>query len=308
MYWINIKRVFVSGLANFFRNGFVTLSSILVMSITLFIIGSLIFLGGFLKYSLDQVKQKVDINVYFVTSASESDIFSIKKSLETLPEVENVSYTSRDQAIVDFKDKYKDNDLMLQALNELGDNPLRAILNIKTKEPSQYAGVAEFLKGNNILSKDDRNIVDSIDYNKNKLVIDRLSKIIQYANVMGIWLATIFIIISILITLNTIRLTIFMAKDEISVMRLVGASSRYVKGPFIVGGLLCGGISAILILILFAIITFWINHSYAEYFTGFNVFGYYLSNFFYIFLAIAGSGLVLGSLASYLAVHKYLRE
>ena len=99
-----------------------------------------------------------------------------------------------------------------------------------------------------------------------------------------------------------------MARDEISVMRLVGASSTYVKGPFIVSGLLCGIISAIIILLAFALITFTINHYYGTYFVGFDLFSYYLKHFLAIFGAILGSGIIFGSIASYLAVHKYLRN
>ena len=308
MLWINVKRIFRSGITNFFRNGFVTLSSLLVMTITLFIIASMIILGGFFKYSLDNIKSKVDVNVYFVLNANESDIFSIQKSLEALPEVENVTYTSRDAALASFKDKHSTDELTLQALDELGDNPLGAVLNVKAKDPSQYEGIAEFLKGSSVLSKDGNNIIDKVNYQQNKVVIDRLSGIISSANIIGIWLALIFIIISIVITFNTIRLAIFMAKDEISVMRLVGASSRYVKGPFMVSGIFCGTISAIIIIIFFAIATFWINHSYSQYFSGFDVFKYYIGNLLWIILAVLGSGVIFGSIASYLAVRKYLKD
>ena len=308
MLWINVKRVFRSGVINFFRNGFVTLSSLLVMTITLFIICSMLILGGFFKYTLDNIKSKVDVNVYFVLNANESDILSVKKSLEALPEVENVTYTSSDQALASFKDKHKADELTLQALDELGDNPLGAVLNIKAKDPSQYAGISEYLQGSSVLSKDGNNIIDKINYQQNKVVIDRLSNIISSANIIGVWLAVIFIIISILITFNTIRLTIFMAKDEISVMRLVGASSRYVKGPFIVSGVLCGAISAIIVILFFAIATFWMNHSYSQYFSGFNAFGYYIKNLLWVIAFVLGSGVILGSIASYLAVRKYLRD
>ena len=308
MLWINVKRVFRSGVINFFRNGFVTLSSLLVMTITLFIICSMLILGGFFKYTLDNIKSKVDVNVYFVLNANESDILSVKKSLEALPEVENVTYTSSDQALASFKDKHKADELTLQALDELGDNPLGAVLNIKAKDPSQYAGISEYLQGSSVLSKDGNNIIDKINYQQNKVVIDRLSNIISSANIIGVWLAVIFIIISILITFNTIRLTIFMAKDEISVMRLVGASSRYVKGPFIVSGVLCGAISAIIVILFFAIATFWMNHSYSQYFSGFNAFGYYIKNLLWVIAFVLGSGVIVGSIASYLAVRKYLRD
>ena len=125
---------------------------------------------------------------------------------------------------------------------------------------------------------------------------------------MGIWFAIIFIFISIVVTFNTIRLTIFMARDEISVMRLVGASTPYVKGPFIVSGLLCGIISALIIIMAFAIITFSTNYYYGTYFMGFDLFRYYIMNFLKIFGIVFGSGIALGTIASYLAVHKYLRH
>ncbi len=308
MFWINTKRVLVSGSQNFLRNGFVTLSSILIMVITLFIICSLILLGGFFNYSLNQIKEKVDINVYFVTNAEESNVLATQKSLEGLPEVDSVTYVSREQAISDFKERHKGDELTLQSLDELGYNPLGASLNIKAKDPSQYAGIAEFLKGNNLLSKNGTSIIDKVNYTQNKVVIDKFSNIIDSANTLGITLAIVFILISIIITLNTIRLTIFMAKDEIAVMRLVGASSKFIKGPFIVGGILCGIVSAIIILFAFAIITFWINHSYAFYFSGFNLFDYYITNFVLIFSSIFGLAILLGAVASYLAAHRYLRE
>ena len=268
MHRLVTKRIFKSGLQNFLRSGFVSLSSVLVITITLFIIVSSLLLGGFLNYSLDQVKNKVDVNVYFVTTAQESDILSVKKSLEALPEVSSVEYISRDQALADFKEKHKSDDLTLQALDELGDNPLGATLNIKAKDPSQYAGIAKYLDdmSSSELSQGGLKIIDKVNYAQNKIVIDRLNSIVNSVNTMGLWFAIVFIFISILVTFNTIRLTIFMSKDEISVMRLVGASSPYVKGPFIVSGLLCGTSAAIIILIAFVIITFAVNHYYGVYF------------------------------------------
>ncbi|MFA6797329.1 MAG: permease-like cell division protein FtsX [Candidatus Paceibacterota bacterium] len=309
MLWLNIKRVFKSGLQSFFRNGFVSLSSILVMSITLFIMSSMIFLGGFLEYSLNKVKEKVDVNVYFLISASEEDIFSVRKSLESLPEVSSVEYISREKALSDFKEKHKDDELTLQAIDELGDNPLGASLNIKAKEPSQYAGIAKFLDNDsNLLLKDGTKIIDKVNYYQNKIIIDRLSSIIKSANTIGIWLALIFIIISILITFNTIKLVIFISKEEIAVMRLVGASSKYVKGPFVVSGILCGLISSFIILIISAIFAFFVGKYYGSYFSGFDLFDYFIINFLKIVAVIIGSGVVFGSLASYMAVHKYLKD
>lgn len=310
MSWISAKRVLKSGLQNFSRSGFVSLSSVLVMTVTLFIMTSIILFGGLLTYSLDQVKNKVDINVYFITSAQEIEVLSVQEHLETLPEVSSVEYVSRDQALENFKERHKGDEITLQALEELDDNPLGATLNIKAKDPSQYEGISKYLENLNVgtPSQGGLKIIDKINYAQNKIVIERLTKITNSVNMVGVWFALIFVLISIMVTFNTIKLTIFMARDEISVMRLVGASSMYVKGPFVVSGLLSGIISAIIILIGFAVGTFLINSYYGNYFVGFDLFDYYISNFLYIFAIILGSGVILGSLASYLAVQKYLKN
>ncbi len=307
MTWTKIKRVVRAGFFSFWRNGFVSLSSILVMMVTLFVIGATIFSGVILRSTLDQIRDKVDINVYFVTSAPEDQILSMKKSLEQLPEVLlPVVYVSREEALETFKARHENDEFTLQALDELGENPLGATLNIKAKDPSQYESIAQFL-GNQGSSVQGTSIIDKVNYYQNKEAIDRLTHIINSANKLGFALTLLLIGISILITFNTLRLVIYMSRDEISVMRLVGASKSYIRGPFFVAGAIYGFISAILTLILFYPITLWLGTTTQNFFVGLNIFSYYISNFGEIFLIIAGSGILIGSISSYLAVRKYLK-
>lgn len=299
--------MFRAGLTNFWRNGFVSLSSLVVMFITLFMITSLIFMGAILKFSLQEIKDKVDINVYFTSRASEADIFSLKKSIETISEVASVTYTSKEEALANFKERHKDDSLTLEALAELGDNPLTASLSIKAKEPSQYEGIARFLNNEDSSTGTNASIIEKVNYYQNKVVIDKLTKITDLANRVGFWLAIIFLIISIIITFNTIRLAIFISKDEISVMRLVGASPRHVRGPFVVSGLLYGLVSATLVILVFFGLTYWLGGLSKNFFIGLDLFDFYLKNFGQIFLIIFGSGIALGAIASYLAVRRYLK-
>ncbi len=307
MFLTKIKRTFRAGLTNFWRNGFVSLSSLVVMFITLFMISSLIFMGAILKFSLQEIKNKVDINVYFVADTQESDILSLKKSVEGISEVASVTYTSSDQALINFKERHKDDALTLQALDELGTNPLTASLSIKAKEPSQYESIAKFLGGEEPSSPSNNPIVEKVNYYQNKVVIDKLTKITDAVNTLGFWLAIIFLIISIIITFNTVRLAIFISKDEISVMRLVGASGQYIKGPFVVSGILYGIVSAFLVIVVFFGLTYWLGNVSKDFFVGLDLFDFYLKNFGQIFLIIFGSGIALGAISSYLAVHKYLK-
>ncbi|NCN08203.1 hypothetical protein GW944_01355, partial [Candidatus Parcubacteria bacterium] len=220
MIWVNVKRILRSGFFNFSRNTFVSLSSVLVMVITLSVISSLIFLSAILNKSLDTIKDKVDVNVYFVTTAVEDDILSIQKTLEGLPDVASITYTSREQALQDFRILHENDQLTLQALDELGENPLGASLNIKAKEPSQYEGIAQFLQTEPLLSKDGGTIIDKVNYFQNKVAIDKLNNIINTADSLGFIIVIVSVIVSILITFNTIRLSIYISREEISVMQL----------------------------------------------------------------------------------------
>ncbi len=307
MFILKIKRVFRAGVTSFWRNGFVSLSSLVVMFITLFMISSLIFMSAILQFSLNEIKDKVDINVYFTLDAKETDIFSLKKSIENISEVASVNYVSREQALESFKERHKDDSRTLEALAELEDNPLSASLSIKANEPSQYEGIAKFLNNEDSLNANNNSIIEKVNYYQNKIVIDKLTKITEAVNTLGFYLAILFLIISIIITFNTIRLAIFISKDEISVMRLVGASDRYVKGPFVVSGILYGMVSATLVIIVFFGLTYWLGNLSKNLFVNLDLFDFYLKNFGQIFLIVFGSGIFLGGISSYLAVRKYLK-
>ena len=204
------------------------------MTVTLFVIGSLIFTGALLRTSIEALKDKVDINVYFVTSAPEEEILSLKKSLEILPEVAKVEYVSREQALTDFKERHQNDQLTLQSLGELDDNPLGAALNIKAKDVTNYESIAKFLDQNGRLIGDGKApIIDKVNYYQNKIAIDKLIRVTNSAQTLGLFVILFFAVVSVLITYNTIRLTIFISRDEVSVMRLMGASGRYISARFL---------------------------------------------------------------------------
>ena len=177
---VNIKRITKSAIKNLWRSRMVSLSSVLVISVTLFVFGVLMFSNAVLNSALSQIKEKVDINVYMTTVSSEEDILALKKSLENLPEVKNVEYVSREDSLKNFRERHGSDQLTLQALDELDENPLGAVLNIQAKETSQYETIAKFLNSEeNSLSIGGQSIIDKVNYSQNKIVIDRLSKIIK---------------------------------------------------------------------------------------------------------------------------------
>lgn len=302
-----IKRVAKAGFINFWRNGFVSLASVLVMTITLFAIGSTIFMSVLFSHTLNQIKDKIDINVYFVTSADPQNILIVKKNIEALPEVAKITYTSREDALANFKKKHENDEQTLQALEELRENPLGASLNIKAREPSQYESIANYLQGKDVLLKDGVSIVDKINYYQNKTAIDKFTKITEGSKKVGFGLIAILTLFSVIVTFNTIRLTIYVSREEIAVMKLVGASNRYIRGPFVVSGIMYGFVSAMLSLVIFYPITFYSGVATENFFSGFNLFDYYIKNFGQIFFIIVGSGIFMGAVSSYLAVRKHLK-
>ncbi len=304
MFWINTKRIIKSGFVSFARNSFVSLSSVLIITVTLFVLGGILFSGALLRSSLQEIQSKVDVNVYFVTAAAESDILTLQNKLEALPEVAQIEYISREQALENFKVRHQNDEVTLSALDELSENPLGAILNIKAKETSQYEGIAEFLETQN---ENQSNFIDRINYYQNKTAIDTLSKMIAGGTTIAFAITGLLVLISIVIAFNTIRLAIYIAREEISVMRLVGASNKYIRGPFVVSGIMYGVVSAFLTLTFLYPATYWVSSVTKTFFSGFDVFSYYLSNFGQIFLVIVGTGIFLGAISSYLAVRKYLK-
>ena len=307
MFWMKMKRVIRTGFFNFWRNSTVSFASVLVMMITLMVIGFIIFTGAVLDRSLTELRSKVDINVTFTPSANEEDILSIKHSLESLSEVSLVTYISREDALTTFKERHKNDQSILSALDELGENPLGAVLNVRAKDPSQYGSVANFLENNSALSTSGVSIIDRVNYYQNKVAIDKLTEIINTADRLGFALTLFLGLISVLIAFNTIRLTIYISKEEISVMRLVGASTSYIQGPFVVVGVIYGIVAAILTLLIFLPFTYWVGSVTESFFAGLNLFSYYLRHFPQIFLIIILSGVIIGAVSSSLAIRKYLR-
>jgi len=302
-----IQRMLISGWKNFARGGAVSAATVLIMTVTLAIIGSLIFLSALLTYTLNTIKDKVDVSVYFVTTAAEGDILAVKDQLEKLPQVESVVYTSATDALTAFRERHANDQLTLQALQELGGNPLDASLAVRAKDPSEYESIVSFLEASPALASGGTSIVDRINYAQNKEVIDRLALAIQATREIGFAVVILFAIASILIAFATIRLAIYTAKDEIAVMRLVGASNAYIQGPFIVTGVITGALAAVLVLLLLWPATWYAGTKTAGWFGGFNLASYYAVHFALIFVILMCSGIVLGAVASVFAIRRYLK-
>lgn len=301
------KRIINAGLRGFYRNRTVSLSSIFILTITLSIITSFFLFRAVFDYTLEQVREKVDVRVYFNTDATDEQISEVRAKLTGLSQVKSVSYTSKEQALADFKQKHEGDQLTLQALDELGVNPFGASLSVVAKDTSQYDIIASQVSSDSQLLGSAASSVDKINYYQLRDSIDTLNNIIGWTNTVGFWLSLIFILMSCMIVYNTIRLAIFVYRDEIAVMKLVGASNMFIRGPFVVEALLYAIIATLITLAIFYPATIWVTKKTVFFFEGMNINAYFLSHFFELTGLLLLSGAVLAVISSLLAVRKYLK-
>jgi cell division transport system permease protein len=306
MFWLNVKRIMRSGLINFLRNGTVSLSAVLVMIVTLLFIGSVVFTSGLLDFFLVSLKDKVDINIPFKNTAKIEEVEIIKNQIEKLPEVEKAELITAEQIYLEYRERNKDKQILIDVLPEIGSNPFGPMINVKAKQPSEYESVKTFLDQNYGSSGD--SIIGDINYSDKKAAIDKLDQIIKTTDQVGAILAIVLILLAIFITLNTMRLAIYTSKDEIHVMKLVGADSSYITGPFLVTGAIYGALSAIIVIGLFFPITMWLSPKVSAIFFGFNLYSYFLGNFFWVILIVLGAGIGIGAVSSVIAVNRYLKD
>ncbi len=309
-FWTNTKRILRAGFLDFWRNGFVTLSSVLMMTITLFTLGLVVFTGIILNMTLANLRDKADISVYFTTSAPEDQILALQKSLDALPEVAQTTYVSAADELTAFRSRHQNDQLTLQALDELGTNPLGAVLNIKAKDISQYDAIANFLERQQSVgtSGSASSIIDKVNYfdSAHRAAIDQLQAITSSSEKLGFFIILILAMTTIAISFNTVRLAIYTSRDEISVMQLVGAGRNYIRTPFMVASIMYGLFAGLLTLLLYYPLTYWLGTTTENFFGGVNVFSYYLGHFIFFFVLIVGSGMLLGAISSFLATRRYL--
>jgi cell division transport system permease protein len=307
MFWLNFKRIFKTGFINFWRNGVVSLSAVLVMVITLFIVAGIIFSSALLNHTLISLENKIDININLLPEVSEESVSKIQTDLESLPQIETVELWSREQVLENFIANNQDEQTTLSALELLDDNPFGAALRIRAVDLDQYEVINQFLADNYSIGENN-SIIDDVNFSQKQLVISRLKIIIDAGEKFGAIITVVFIILSVLITLNTIRLAMYISRDEIKIMNLVGANHSYITGPFVVAGAIYGIISAVIVLILLYPVLFYVSGDIAKLFFDLNLFKYYVSNFGQIFSIIFLSGIALGAVSSFLAINRYLKK
>jgi len=272
------------------------------MVIVMSVATMLFFLQGAASFMIAGLEESVDISTYLKNTATQEEVTQLKEELESLSEVKEVKYISKEQALESFVETHKQDEVILESLEIVGQNPLLASLSIKAFSASQYVAISEFLQATPFAS-----IISDVDYFDRAPVINKLSTLtagIQSAVFLVILFAGF---VAMLVAFNTIRLTIYSSRDEIEIMRLVGASNRFIRGPFIIQGMIVGVLATLITTLLFFPLTLFVGIKLQTFAPGFDLFSYFTSNLFLILLLQLTAGIGLGVVSSLIAIRKYLK-
>lgn len=271
------------------------------MILALLVFEGLILFNVVSKGAVQAIQEKVDISVYFKSNVPEDTILNLKKSLEGLDEVKYVEYISKDQALADFKARHANEATITQTLAELNTNPLLASLNIKAKDLHHYDSIARYLE-----KPDFKDITEKITYAQNQVVIDRLTSLIDNFQRGGFALTLFLAFLAVMVTFNTIRLAIFSNREQIGIMRLVGASNNFIRGPYVIEGILYGIIAAAVSFLIFIPLIGVVSPSIASFVPEVDLAGYFSAHFMLVLFYQMLFGVVLGIVSSVVATRHYL--
>ena len=298
----SLLRIIRYGWQHFWRNKWLSLATLFIIILALIVFESLIIFSVVTKTGIDLIKEKIDISVYFKTVTPESEILKIKEVIEKLPEVKEVDYVSRESALQIFKEKHKDDETIIKALDELNENPLSALINVKAKDPQQYSIIAAKFDNNEW-----RPLIDKITYRQNQVVIERLGKIVDISSKLGLMLTILLAITAILVTFNTVSLAIYSNREEVGIMRLVGAPNYFITGPYVIEGIIYGILGAIISLAILWPAIYWGAPFLKFFISDLDLRAYFWNNL----LRLAGYqflfGIALGVISSEFAIRKYLK-
>ena len=289
-------------LQGFTRNLSTTLGSIITIFLSLFIIGVFLVGATVIDNIVKSVESEVSITAYVSDDAKDEDITAMQNYIKSLEGVASVSFTTKEQALEDFRAMSSNADIV----DELGGNPLPASINIELSDPQQVQAVAAQIEGSDQFAKiaDEANPADSLKYGQR--TVERLFSVTNYIRYIGIALIVLLVFIALVFINNTIRLAIMARRKEIAIMRLVGASNGFIRGPFLMEGALHAVIGAALaVLCLELLHRFALPQLQASLaFLPIEVNG---TTFLIIYLILFAAGLVIGLIGSALAMRRYLK-
>ncbi|MDO8511712.1 MAG: permease-like cell division protein FtsX [bacterium] len=299
-----LGRAIKSGATHFWRNIWLSLAATGVMVLTLAMLALIMVVSVLGQNILSGIESKVDITVFMAEDSAEAAIMAVKNDIEGLKQVSEVVYVSKEKSLSAFQEKHKNNPRIAQALTELGSNPMQAALVVKAENIEAYNAINESLK-----SPKYQRLIARVTYEDNSEIITRLSAVIKTARKVGMAITLALAVIAVLVTFNTIRLAIYGYHREIEIMTLVGASPWFIKGPFVIEGIISGFVASFFTILLLYPFLRIVSPGVGAFFVDnqFSIYQWANDNFVMVIALVGSAGILLGAISSIIAVQRYLK-
>ena len=305
----SLSRILKFAFQGFWRNIWLSIINITILVLTLFVINFLIGFNLLANNAIDLVSEKVDVNLYFKENVSDEKMEEIQQKISASEYIKDTKFISADEALNSFLAKHESNEYIVEAVNTLQEEEEQVFLSslkIKANSIDMYDNILEELKESQYSNLFE---IDETEFKDYTNMTNRLSNISNRMKLFGYIVSLIFILIALMMVYNTIKIATYTHREEIGIMRLVGATSNFIKSPFIFEILLFNLIALVIVIILFYSFLSIANPLLVKLFEGYplNIIGYFNSNFVWIF----GGEFLLMSLfsiiSSSIAIKKFLK-
>jgi cell division transport system permease protein len=302
---ITLWRVFKSGFRNTFRNAWLSSAATAIMAVTLLIMTFFAFSIYFVRAQLNEVQQKIDLTVFISDDAKEDQVKALQNKVLQVGGIDSVEFVSKADALKRLENSSEEGKKLAKSATDIG-NPLPASLEVKLEKLDDIGGVNKQIRELPEAIIISETSFDSRDDNR-KGVIENVIKISNGVTKVGGVLSAVFLIIALMIIFNTIRMAIFTRREEIEIMKLVGATKWFIRGPFIVEGSMYGVFGATIATIALIPIGRVAGQFLVDKFNAGSAMAYFTSNLWLVVLCIYGLGILIGALSSWLAISRHLK-
>ena len=268
---------------SFFRNGWMTIASILTVTLSLFILGMFMTTVWNLNHAASYLENQVELSVYLKDGLTSEQIHAVEQKIKSVPQTKSVAFVNKDQALAEFKDRLGDQSYLLDSLNG---NPLPSSFTVVYETPEGvHHGAELFVKYPE---------VESVQYGQ-----DTIEKLFQFTQIVRIGGMILIIFLAFA--------TIYARRKEIEIMKYVGATNGFIRWPFLLEGMILGTIGAI-----FAGVSLWQLYVWALRELVTNGFAFLPLIPVYPFIAqvaaiLLVAGILIGVVGSAISVHKYMK-
>jgi cell division transport system permease protein len=298
-----IKHAILGGFKNLVRSFWISATAITVLTVSLSSVAFVASLSTVVGFTLRQFDNQISVLAYFRDDVEQSTIDTTIKEIKSTPDVKSIKLVTKEEAKKELANSEAGKKTLETIKENNGGNPLLNYLNISPNNTESYSKIIDTLNSDRYKSLWDGQIENKKDF------INNLQKIYRWTNIGGFALVIIFALVSILVMANILRITIYGRKDEIEIMRLVGGTNGYIRGPFIFEGALYNIIASLIVIVIFvpsiSLLIPWIEN-YLKISTS----QYTSALILQMYLSVAGTivlGMLVGVITAYFATKRYLK-